>query len=140
MKRFPHINDDQTIIATGSHDKSLKFWSVPAEWLDFKQQAKAMLIKDKETPAPVSAVAKPEPVQVPAEVVEENPESPKPKKKKVVEAPKEEPIVEKQPEEAQQLQEEVHDLDKEESPEKSKKPSDKANLFDSDGEGDKEFK
>lgn len=145
IKKFPHINDDHSIIATGSHDKSLKFWSVPFEWLEFKKQAKAKLANtktDNET-IDLTAVTKlqsersqPEPekqkpaplVQAPAPVV---PDQPKPKKKKA-EQPKAEP-------EPQKKEEVVHDLDAEEKPKKAKKQSEKANLFDSDGDEDKEF-
>ena len=149
IKKFPYINDDATIIASGSHDKSLKFWSVPTEWLEFKKQAKAKLAKDraeKETTATTSTEKektepekpkkeepeKPKPEE--PKPVEPTPEKPKPKKKKEPEPPKEEP------EPAKVKEEVVHDLDKpEDSAKKPKKQSKKANLFDSDGDEDKEF-
>ena len=41
IKPFLYINPTAPVFATGSHDKNLKFWSAPNEWLEFKKQAKA---------------------------------------------------------------------------------------------------
>lgn len=155
IKKFPYINDDATIIATGSHDKSLKFWTVPADWLEFKKQAKAKLAKDKsekESTTTTSQITEPEKpkeeakpaepkIKKPKEPKEEvkpsepepQPELPKPKKKK-------EPVVPQEVAEPPKAQEEVvHDLDEDDAAKKQKKKSEKANLFDSEGEDDKEF-
>lgn len=112
----------------------MKFWSVPEEWLDFKKQAKATISKEKsekevETATKVSeqslATKQNEP-----EKIEPVTEKPKPKKKKLQA-------------DTTTLQNQVDNAIEEpqkEQPLEKKKQNEKANLFDSDGEEDKEFK
>lgn len=47
LKDFNHFSDTCNTLATGSHDKSVKFWSLPTVWLEFKKAAKAKHAKAK---------------------------------------------------------------------------------------------
>lgn len=156
------MSKENTVIASGSHDKSLKFWSLPSEWLEFKKkvkeqlerqqsegesQAAVSLHKSGETKYGVNQEVKPKKADKKIEEaqVSEVLKVDKPKKKtpEVSEKVEESPKLEQKPEEIQaktpdpvQTPEEDEDL----SPKKEKPKNDKVNLFDSDGEEANEFK
>lgn len=47
IKPFTHYSKENNVIATGSHDKSIKFWGLPAKWLEFRKKDKNAEMGDK---------------------------------------------------------------------------------------------
>ena len=78
------MSKENTVIASGSHDKSLKFWSLPSEWLEFKQKVKEQLERQQGEGESQDAVSPQKSGETKAEVKVE--EKPKKTDKKVEEA------------------------------------------------------
>ena len=78
------MSKNNTVIASGSHDKSLKFWSLPSEWLEFKKKVKEQLERHQSKGESQAVVSPQRSAQTEAKVKVE--EKPKKADKKVEEA------------------------------------------------------